>query len=152
VLDETTWATEHARVVKEALAALSQGRDPIVHTARGPDDPAVAAFREATAGRDAAAANARLGEGLGEILSALITEARLTRVAIAGGDTSGSAARGLKLHAVTAAAPLAPGAALLKGHGNDPATDGIEITLKGGQMGPPRFFQHLRAGGPGGSP
>lgn len=45
---------------------------------------------------------------------------------------------------------LAPGGALLQGHGDDPATDGIEIALKGGQMGPPDFFMQLRAGGQSG--
>jgi uncharacterized protein YgbK (DUF1537 family) len=148
VLDPGTWEAERERVVTEALRALDDGRDPLVHSARGPDDPAVAAFREAGGGDEAA--NARLGKGLGEVLMAVVREAKLTRVAIAGGDTSSAAARGLGLHAVSAAAPLAPGAALLRGHGEDPATDGIEIALKGGQMGPPRFFQHLRAGGPGG--
>lgn len=148
VLDGAAWERERARVVAEALRVLGEGRDPLVHSARGPDDPTVAAFREASRGDESA--NARLGEGLGEILSAVVRQARLTRAAIAGGDTSGAAAKGLGLVAVTAKAPLSPGAALLEGHGDDPATNGIEIALKGGQMGPPRFFQHLRAGGPGG--
>jgi len=147
VLDAAAWERERARVVAEALRALSEGRDPLVHSARGPQDPAVVAFREASGGDEGA--NQRLGEGLGEILSAVVREAGLKRAAIAGGDTSSAAAKGLGLVAVTAKAPLAAGAPILQGYGDDPATDGIEIALKGGQMGPPRFFQHLRAGGPG---
>ncbi len=71
-------------------------------------------------------------------------EAGLTRAAIAGGDTSSAAARGLGIYAVTAEAPMVPGAALLRAHGDDPATDGLQIALKGGQMGPPDFFSTMR--------
>jgi uncharacterized protein YgbK (DUF1537 family) len=148
VLDAAAWERERSAVVAEALKAIGEGRDPLIYSAKGPEDPGVAAFREASGGDESA--NARLGEGLGEILNSVVREAKLSRAAIAGGDTSSAAAKGLGLQAVSAAAPLAPGAALLRGHGDDPATDGIEIALKGGQMGPPRFFQHLRAGGPGG--
>lgn len=151
-VDPSRWDGERARVVGAALAAIGEGQDPIVYTARGPRDPAVAAFRTAveTAGADPRDANERLGAGLGVILAEITRTAKVGRVAIAGGDTSSAAAKALGLTAVTAEAALAPGAALLKGHGDDPATDGIEIALKGGQMGPPDFFSRLRAGGPGG--
>ncbi|MCF3936520.1 four-carbon acid sugar kinase family protein [Acuticoccus sp. M5D2P5] len=151
-LDAEAWTAEKARVVAASLAAIGEGRDPLVHSARGPGDPAVAALREAVAraGAKADEVNDRIGEGLGAILDAVVREARLTRAAIAGGDTSSAAARALGVYAVTAEAPLAPGVALLKGHGDDPATDGLQIALKGGQMGPPNFFEQLRAGGPGG--
>jgi len=52
--DDTALATEAARVIDAALAALSDGRDPLIYTARGPDDPAVAAFRQTLADRWAA--------------------------------------------------------------------------------------------------
>lgn len=144
-LDPDEWARERGRAVERAVAALGEGRDPLVHSARGPDDPAVAAFREATGGR-AEAVNARLGEGLGQILAAILCETGIGRAAIAGGDTSSAAARGLGIYAVTAEAALAPGAALLRGHSEDPGRDGIELALKGGQMGPPDFFARLRDG------
>ncbi len=149
-LDPAYWTRERGRAVELALMALGEGRDPIVCTARGPDDLQIAAFRSAVqqADADVEAAQAALGEGLGLVLNEVVRTAKLTRAAIAGGDTSSHAARGLGLEAVTAAAPLAPGAALLCGHGRDPATDGLEIALKGGQMGPPDFFQRLKAGGP----
>ncbi|WP_108663303.1 four-carbon acid sugar kinase family protein [Acuticoccus kandeliae] len=151
-IDPGAWEAERGRAVGAALKVIGEGGDPLIHSARGPGDPAVAALREAiaTAGASSEAVNARLGEGLGLILNEIVRTARLTRTAIAGGDTSSAAARGLGLYAVTAEAPLAPGVALLKGHGDDPATDGLEIALKGGQMGPPNFFEQLRAGGPGG--
>ena len=114
-----------------ALAALAQGRSPLVATARGASDPGVA---------DGAA----LGAGLGRLLDRLVREAGLTRAVVAGGDTSSHAARALGLVALTAEAPVAHGAALLRGHRADGST--LEIALKGGQMGTPDFFVRLRDG------
>jgi uncharacterized protein YgbK (DUF1537 family) len=150
-LDARGWDRERGRAVASALDSLGRGRSPIVFTALGPDDPAVSGFREAMVAARVRpdAANAAIGTGLGDVLRQVVEASGLRRAAIAGGDTSSAAAGALGLWAVTAEAALAPGAALLRGHG-DGATDGIEIALKGGQMGPPDFFARLRAGGPGG--
>jgi uncharacterized protein YgbK (DUF1537 family) len=133
-----------------ALRVLEAGRSPLVATARGPDDPAIARFREAADRAGAEKLNDRLGTTLGGVLAQLSARAGLRRVVIAGGDTSSQGAAGLGLWGLTAAAPVAPGVALLRGHSDDPAQDGIGIALKGGQMGPPEIFTDLRAGGPGG--
>lgn len=146
VADRAAWDGEIANATEGALKALSEGKDPIVFSAKGPDDPAIAAFKSATA--DDADAAVRLGEGLGAVLAAVVRNAKLRRAAIAGGDTSSAAARALGLYAVTAKAALAPGAPILCGHG-DGDTDGLELALKGGQMGPPSFFSDLRAGANG---
>ena len=39
------------------------------------------------------------------------------------------------------------GAPLCRGHSDDPAIDGFEIALKGGQMGAPGYFGSVRQGG-----
>ncbi len=141
VIDAYAWKRESRRAIAAALAALSAGSDPIVYTALGADDAAVGDFRAAVvqAGLASDDANGRLGAGLGQVLHEIVQAAGLRRAAIAGGDTSSAAAGALGLWAVTAESALAPGAALLRGHG-DGATDGIELALKGGQMGPPDFF------------
>ena len=135
--------------MEAALKALSDGRTPIVHTAAGPDDPAIGAFKAAVeaAGKQIGAVNEEVGRGLGSILARIAREAKLNRGVIAGGDTSSHAAAGLGLHALTARAPIAPGAPLCRGHSNDPAIGGFEIALKGGQMGPPDYFNLVRQGG-----
>ena len=48
-VDERAWEAEIGRATEEALRALSAGRSPLVYSAAGPDDPAVAALREAIA-------------------------------------------------------------------------------------------------------
>ena len=149
-VDIGAWEAELDRAAREALRALSEGRDPLVFTAAGPDDPAVPALREAIGASDMAAeaVHERIGAGLGAVLDRLLREARLPRAVIAGGDTSGHAARRLGIDALTAIAPLAPGAPLCRAHApNDPARDGLQLVLKGGQVGREDFFETARAGG-----
>ena len=72
----------------------------------------------------------------------------LACVAIGGGDTSGYALTALQAEALSAVAPLAPGAPLCRVHASRaPQIDGLEVTLKGGQMGAPDFFVHAKTGG-----
>ena len=148
-LDASAWESELAHAAERALAALGEGRDPLVYTAAGPDDPAVRALRTAIAAAGAAAdaVNARIGTGLGRILNHVLREARLTRAVISGGDTSGHAASALGLHALTAMAPIAPGSPLCRAHTDDAALGGLEIALKGGQVGGPDFFCAVKRGG-----
>ncbi|MGK9168440.1 four-carbon acid sugar kinase family protein [Inquilinus limosus] len=148
-VDAAAWAGEIGRAVEAALAAIGAGRDPLLFTARGPDDPAVAALNQALAasGADPAAVNERIGTGLGTALKEVLHKARLKRGIIAGGDTSGYGAAVLGIHALTALAPTVPGAALFRAHGDDPALAGLEIALKGGQMGAPDYFLRIKEGG-----
>ena len=53
----------------------------------------------------------------------------------------------LGIDALTAIAPLAPGAPLCRAHAARPDRDGLEIVLKGGQVGAPDFFVAARRGG-----
>jgi 3-oxoisoapionate kinase len=150
-VDEAAWATELEHAVADALGHVSRGSDPILYTALGPDDPAVARFRTAvkTAGMDESPVNARVGDGLGRAVDRIIRAAGINRAVIAGGDTSSHAARTLSVFALTAMAPTVPGAALFKAHSEDPARAGLEIALKGGQMGSVDYFGLIKAGGIG---
>ena len=149
VVDEVAWAGETGRAAAAALATLGQGRDPVVYSAAGPDDPAVAAQAEAvrTTGLDPGLASERLGSGLGHVLRAVVRAAGLSRAVIAGGDTSGHAAARLGIDALTALAPLDPGSPLCRAHGAETPLDGLELALKGGQVGRPDFFQVVKRGG-----
>lgn len=132
-----------------ALSALSAGKDPLIHSARGPDDPAVARMREAAraARVSDARANERIGAALGRILARLLRETGLRRAVVSGGDTSGHAVGQLGLHALTALAPTIPGAGLLAAHSDDPQLAGLQLALKGGQMGSADYFGWIKRGG-----
>jgi uncharacterized protein YgbK (DUF1537 family) len=137
-------AARQAAVAK-GLAALQAGRSVVVYSALGRD----AGFVE-NRGPQAIAFNRGLGEQLGAILRELVSRERLTRALVAGGDTSGHAARQLGLSALTLAMPLAPGSPLCRAHAPGGALDGLEIALKGGQVGGPAYFSQARDGGGGG--
>lgn len=72
---------------------------------------------------------------------------QVRRVGVAGGDTSSFALREVAPWALRWAGSLAPGVPLLRVHADEPALDGVELMLKGGQMGPPDVFERLLRGG-----
>ena len=126
----------------QALAAWSRGVSVVLYTAAGPDDPAIA---QARAVMTEGAHSARvLGGALGRLARELIVRTGLRRVLIAGGDTSSYATQELGVHALEMGAELTPGAPLCRAHSDDPLVDGLEIALKGGQMGGPDYFGRVR--------
>ena len=146
--DDRTLEVEIERVTAIALDAADKGASPLVHSAAGPDDPAVAAFRATLSGSSLTAeeANARIGKSLGDVLNNILAESDVRRVVISGGDTSGHGMRALGLEALVALAPTIPGAALCTAYGQGP-NDGLQIALKGGQMGSEDFFGWIQDGG-----
>lgn len=82
----------------------------------------------------------------GQLLAQVLAQSPLRRVGIAGGDTSSLAVQSLKAWGLSYQAPMAPGVALCRLHSEEPALDGVEIMLKGGQMGPQDLFERLLHG------
>jgi len=148
-IDSKLWKVELQRVTALALKAIDDGCDPLVHSSTGPEDPANWRFKEAidNSGLKAEQINETVGSGLGSLLLEIIEKTGLSRCAIAGGDTSGHGASELGLFALTALAPISTGAALCQAHSDNPDLANLQITLKGGQMGEPDFFQQVRNGG-----
>lgn len=147
-LDASTQAAELARLVRAALAALVRGVSPVIYSAQGPDDPAVKNFDASAraAGLSKSQAAQRIGDCLAEVMRRLLEDSSLRRVVVAGGDSSGAVASHLGIHALTVAAGLAPGAPLCRAWSDQPARDGLEIVLKGGQMGTASFYGDVLRG------
>ncbi|MBE9607239.1 four-carbon acid sugar kinase family protein [Acetobacteraceae bacterium H6797] len=118
-------------LVAEAAARLRAGRPVLVATT--PPSDAV---------RLPAGAVAR---ATARFVAALMAEAPVRRLGIAGGDTSSLGAQALDLWGLSYLDTLAPGVTLCRGHSDNPALDGIELMLKGGQMGPPDLFERFAA-------
>lgn len=147
--DPQRLSAELDRVRTDGLSLLSQGRDVLATTARGPDDPALARMAEAIAatGTTSGETNARLGTALGQLVADIRIHTKMPRIAIGGGDTSGHALTALGAEALSAIAPLAAGAPMCRVHTqSNPEIDGLEVTLKGGQMGEPTFFLQAKGG------
>jgi len=149
--DDTQARAAEAAAVDGGCIALSGGKNPLVFTARGPDDPSIARLdgARARAGVDKETANNRIGAALGRILAQVMQKTGVRRAVISGGDTSGHATRQLGIFALTALAPTTPGAAIFRTWSSAPAWDGLELALKGGQMGSEDYFGRVRDGGGG---
>jgi 3-oxoisoapionate kinase len=135
---------EGARVdeaVEKGLESLAQGRSVVLYTALGPETDIGAQF-------ESEGARHSIGRALGRIERALIERAGLRRAVIAGGDTSSHALRELGVYALTTRLPLptTPGSPLCLAHSDDAAFDGLEIALKGGQVGGDDYFSKIRQG------
>lgn len=132
-------------LITAATRELSQGRSVLLHTVRGPDDPRIAALRAAYGGQYGEAGR-RLGEAMGRILAAVQARTGLGRLAVAGGDTSSQSVQTLGIDALEVAARLTPGVPLCRILAAGRPLDGVEIALKGGQMGGENFFETVRTG------
>jgi 3-oxoisoapionate kinase len=131
-------------LVERALASCKQGKSVLIYSASGPSDPSIAATREQVASGESTAK--LLGGAMGRIARELLTRTSLRRLVIAGGDTSSYATQELGLYALEMKAELTPGAPLCRAHSDDPRVDGLEIALKGGQMGKVDYFGLARGG------
>ncbi|MEJ8857425.1 four-carbon acid sugar kinase family protein [Variovorax robiniae] len=120
-----------ARQICEKLAA---GRNVLACTAEGAPSSIVSSRALAEAG--------------GALLARVLAATTLHRVGIAGGDTSSHAVKALDAWGLSYLAALSPGASLCRLHSDDPALDGCEIMLKGGQMGGEDVFERLVHGTP----
>ena len=149
-VDEGRWHVVLDGAIEAAKRALASGLSPLVYTARGPDDVAIPALKRAilATGESEEEVNARIGTGLGAILRAVVTSTDIRRVAIAGGDTSGHALAGLGIMALEAEVALAPACAINIARSDDADIDGLEVALKGGQMGPVDYFGMIERGRP----
>lgn len=132
---------EMERAIAEGLTQLSAGRSVILHTALGPATDRGAEIAAKGASRH------MIGKALGGILSGLVERAKLSRVVVAGGDTSSHALSALGIDALTTCHPLpkTPGSPLCTAHGNA-MFDGLQIAFKGGQLGGDDYFVAIRDG------
>jgi 3-oxoisoapionate kinase len=116
-----------------ALQSLESGRDTVLYTALG--TPTGSTHDE------------ELGRALGRLMLALVQRTGVRRVVLCGGDTSSHAVQQLDVTALTFAGVLAPGAPLCRAHAEEATgLDGLELVLKGGQIGPEDFFRIARNG------
>lgn len=140
LIDPVTAGTARELALAPALRALSAGQSVVLYSTHGPDDPAIAATR--TLGSNT---GATLATQQGLILRALLERApQVRRVCVAGGDTCSHATRQLDIAALEVIAPLNPGGPLCRASGG--AFDGLEIVLKGGQVGKADFYGVVRNG------
>ncbi len=141
---DTQSAEYEAELLGEALAALARGQSPLFYSARGPDDPAIVPASSNLSQQETPAQ--RLGVAQGRLLRQILQETEISRICVAGGDTSSQVIQQLGISAMSMRYPLARGAPLCRAYSGHPRLDGLELTLKGGQMGEANFFDRVRNG------
>ena len=147
-VDAAALEKEITRVVQQSLKALEDNTDPLIFTAEGPDDEAVVNLINSVkdSGKSMSEVNKKIGIALGQALHRVLEQSGTRRAIVSGGDTSGYVLQQLGVVALSALAPTIPGASLSLVHADGPL-DGLEIALKGGQMGSADYFGWIRDGG-----
>ena len=148
----SNWRSSLAELAERAITALRQGRSVMLHTARGPQDPRIAAMLDALVEQGASRAEARhaggrlLGRRLGSVIDTVLRAVPLPRLVLSGGDTSSQITQCLAPDALLVAARLSPGAPLCRVLSREPHLSSLQIALKGGQMGQADYFVAARLG------
>jgi 3-oxoisoapionate kinase len=133
---------DSGKCLTEARALIANGKTPLIYSASGPDSDQGKALKAIPNGR------VTLAKTLGGIARQLVSEFKLKRLVIAGGDTSSHALEELGIHALTMRFPLTetPGSPLCTARASSPDFDGLEVAMKGGQVGGDDYFVKLKEG------
>ncbi|MZQ83692.1 four-carbon acid sugar kinase family protein [Paenibacillus sp. 5J-6] len=145
LLSPGTREAAKAALLREARQWLTSGRSVIVYSATGPNDESIGRMREVMSAQGIRSEDSSrlLGNALGELTKELVSQLGISRVLIAGGDTSGYVTRELGVYALECISVLDPGGPLCRAYANEPPFDGLELVLKGGQVGGVDFFERV---------
>jgi len=120
----------------ESLRLLQDGRSVVLFSAMGPNDCNQTQLRD------------ELASQMGILLRELLLKSGVKRAVIAGGDTSSHTGQQLGIFALTMLASLEPGAPLCQTYSDEKSLSGLELVLKGGQVGSEKFFGTALRGRP----
>jgi len=129
-------------ILAKVRVLMEQGASPLIYSASGPASDRGERLKSIPNGREI------LSKTLGQIARQIVSDFKLKRLIIAGGDTSSHALGELDIHALTTRFPLTetPGSPLCTAHSSHPDFDGLEVAMKGGQVGGDEYFVKLKNG------
>ncbi|RUW31342.1 four-carbon acid sugar kinase family protein [Mesorhizobium sp. M1A.F.Ca.IN.020.06.1.1] len=136
------------RVQTAVGRGLETGRSVVVYTALGPDDPVLlkAAVAADASGQSRDIFAARIGAVFGAVGARAVEQHGLRRIVFAGGDTSSLAMRLMQATALRVVASRKSGGNISKLSSRNPVFDGLEVLLKGGQVGAPDILTKALVG------
>lgn len=148
LVDPATRGEAQERTRAEARRHLDTGGSLVLFSAEGPADPAIreAKGRARSVGLDPDTTGRELATAAGQVLKRLLEGCEIGRACVVGGDTCGHVTRQLGIYALELRMPLAPAAPLCRASADDPRFDGLEIAMKGGQIGAPDYFRSVQRG------
>jgi uncharacterized protein YgbK (DUF1537 family) len=135
--------------IKQALSILKNGRSVIFFSALGPDDEQITKTKVAAKalGIKSYEIGELLGKQQGRIAKDILLKTGISRLAVAGGDTSGHVLRNLGAYVLEYIVPLGTATPLCRMWSHIPLLNGLEVVMKGGQLGEIDFFMHALKGG-----
>jgi 3-oxoisoapionate kinase len=128
-----------AAVEERTAAALSAGRDVVVHTTRGSEDPRYAAAGPVDP--------LHLGGLLGTLVAQMATAGLTRDVAVLGGDTSSHALMAMGVRELRVAAQFVTAGPVCRSD-DQASVAGCRLLLKGGQVGPPDVLRRFAGQAP----
>jgi 3-oxoisoapionate kinase len=153
LIDDAKVETYVNDIISQTETLVRKGESVILYSAKGPDDPMINKTKKhlARLGLHPNQVSNRLGKQQGFILKKLLEVRPLQRVCVSGGDTCGHVVQQLGLTALELLVPIAPGSPLCKAYAgkafsSNPRLDGLEISLKAGQVGQEDYFGSVLSG------
>ena len=136
-----------AQLMQRTRDALQNARSVVVYTAEGPDDAQSDQLRAQTANWPAGELAKRIGERFAQLADMAFKQTGLTRLVVAGGDSSSFTMRALGAQALQVkASHFGQNAHFCSLVSNDPGIHGQEVLLKGGQVGNEHLYAMALAG------
>lgn len=139
-------------IVDKTLLLLQQGKSVVIHTAWGPDDKRISEMINylQTQGMNPETARTQGGKALsielGRITKKILERHPLKRIIVSGGDTSSQVTKILSPDAIVIQSHISTGAPLCRILSEKPYLSGLEVALKGGQMGDENYFVQALTG------
>lgn len=133
-------------VVTKAVTHLKEGQSVVIHTAKGPSDPRIEQMIETMLAKGFQRDDARVQGGkqlaveMGHVVLEILKSYSLKRLVVSGGDTSSQVTKVLDPDALVIKSIISPGAPLCQLRSQKPYLAGLEVALKGGQMGDQDYF------------
>lgn len=148
LIDPDTVDETRKKTIQEALDIIQNGKSLILYSALGPEDEHIAKTKERMS--DVSVNPKNVGEILGKqqglILKEILLNSEINRFAVAGGDTSGNVLKQLEVYVLEFLIPLGTATPLCRAGSQNPELDGLEVALKGGQLGEIDFFERVLQG------
>ncbi|GAB3807675.1 four-carbon acid sugar kinase family protein [Virgibacillus kimchii] len=131
--------------INKVVNLLNDKKNVILYTALGPDDDSIFSMRNKLKenGIQEMQIGEFIGKKLGGFTNQILKNSSINRIVLAGGDTSGFITKELDVFGLEMIQQVSPGAPLCRVYSKDIKINGIELALKGGQLGGDNYFHEV---------
>ena len=138
--------SEMKRVAQAAVSGFQGGKSVVIHSSIGASDARISRTKEVIEGLglSAQALTERLGQALGVVTRRAIKASGVTRLVLVGGDTAGRITPALGIWALQVVRSVGIAAPLCYAYSSHSEIHGLQIALKGGQVGEEGYFGEAR--------